>query len=83
MEVALQWLKNARGVMSEIENTQQENITKAATVMADAIEKGHWVHTFGCGHATIPSRRPRCTPVRIPGKGRGLRRTDNEGLQFQ
>ena len=54
MEVALQWLKNARGVMSEIENTQQENITKAATVMADAIEKGHWVHTFGCGHATIP-----------------------------
>lgn len=46
--------ENARGVMSEIENTQQENITKAATVMADAIEKGRWVHTFGCGHATIP-----------------------------
>ena len=54
MEVALQWLKNARGIMSEIENTQQENITKAATLMADCIEKGHWVHTFGCGHATIP-----------------------------
>ena len=54
MEVALQWLKNARGIMSEIEHTQQENITKAATLMADCIEKGHWVHTFGCGHATIP-----------------------------
>jgi len=37
MEVALQWLKNARGIMSEIENTQQENITKAATLMADCI----------------------------------------------
>lgn len=22
--------------------------------MADSIEKNHWVHTFGCGHATIP-----------------------------
>ena len=27
---------------------------KAATVMADSIEAGRWVHTFGCGHATIP-----------------------------
>ena len=22
--------------------------------MADSIEAGRWVHTFGCGHATIP-----------------------------
>lgn len=27
---------------------------KAATAMADSIEAGRWVHTFGCGHATIP-----------------------------
>ena len=31
-----------------------ENIRKAAEVMADSIEAGRWVHTFGCGHATIP-----------------------------
>jgi uncharacterized phosphosugar-binding protein len=52
--LALEWLTNARGIMQKIEDTQLENIKKAATVMADSIEAGHWVHTFGCGHATIP-----------------------------
>ncbi|MEA4867449.1 MAG: sugar isomerase domain-containing protein [Bacteroidia bacterium] len=52
--LALEWLKNAREVMSKIEESQLENIKKAAAVMADSIEKGRWVHTFGCGHATIP-----------------------------
>jgi uncharacterized phosphosugar-binding protein len=52
--LALEWLKNARSVMDNIESTQLENIRKAATVMADSIEAGRWVHTFGCGHATIP-----------------------------
>lgn len=52
--LALEWLKNARAVMSSIEESQLENIKKAATLMADSIEKGRWVHTFGCGHATIP-----------------------------
>ncbi len=52
--LALEWLKNARAVMSKIEETQTENIKKAATLMADSIEAGRWVHTFGCGHATIP-----------------------------
>jgi uncharacterized phosphosugar-binding protein len=52
--LALEWLKNARDVMSKIEETQKENIVKAATLMADSIEAGRWVHTFGCGHATIP-----------------------------
>jgi len=49
-----QWLDNARGVMDKIESTQIENINKAAGLMADAIGGGHWVHTFGCGHATLP-----------------------------
>jgi len=31
-----------------------DNIRKAAEVMADTIEAGRWVHTFGCGHATLP-----------------------------
>src|SRR5690242_20119731 len=52
--LAKQWLSNARAVMSRIEDTQMENIQRAAEVMADSIEAGRWVHTFGCGHATIP-----------------------------
>ena len=52
--LAKQWLKNARSVMDSIEDTQIENIQKAAGVMADSIAAGRWVHTFGCGHATIP-----------------------------
>ena len=52
--LALEWLKNARDVMNHIEETQMDNIKKAALVMADSIECGRWVHTFGCGHATLP-----------------------------
>ncbi len=52
--LAKQWLNNARDVMSNIEDTQMENIQAASTVMADSIEAGCWVHTFGCGHATLP-----------------------------
>ena len=52
--LALEWLNNARDVMDRIEKTQTENIRKAAGVMADTIECGRWVHTFGCGHATLP-----------------------------
>jgi uncharacterized phosphosugar-binding protein len=52
--LAKQWLSNARDVMTRIEETQMDNIRKAAEVMAASIECGRWVHTFGCGHATIP-----------------------------
>ena len=52
--LAMQWLSNVRDVMSKIEETQMDNIRKAAEVMADTIESGRWVHTFGCGHATLP-----------------------------
>lgn len=52
--LALEWLKNAHGIMNTIEASQLENIKKAAEAMADTIEAGRWVHTFGCGHATIP-----------------------------
>jgi uncharacterized phosphosugar-binding protein len=52
--LATEWLKNTRDVMSRIEETQMDNIQKAAAVMADTIECGRWVHTFGCGHATLP-----------------------------
>jgi len=52
--LAKQWLVKARTIMDDIENTQLENIRQAAELMADAIEAGRWVHTFGCGHSTIP-----------------------------
>ena len=52
--LAKQWLNNARDVMTRIEDTQLGNIRKAAELMAASIECGRWVHTFGCGHATIP-----------------------------
>lgn len=48
------WFENTRTVMDKILETQVKNIQKAAGVMADSIECGRWVHTFGCGHATIP-----------------------------
>ena len=48
------WLQEARNIMDKIETTQLENIQLAATMMADTIEAKRWVHTFGCGHATIP-----------------------------
>ena len=40
--------------MEAIESSQMDNIRKAAEIMADSIEKERWVHTFGCGHATLP-----------------------------
>lgn len=54
MNLAKQWLKNAREVMDRLENTQMDNILEAAKIMADSIECGRWVHTFGCGHSTLP-----------------------------
>ena len=48
------WLQQARSVMDKIEGTQMEKIHAAAKMMAVTIESGRWVHTFGCGHATLP-----------------------------
>lgn len=52
--LAKEWLNNAREVMTRIEESQMDNIRVAAEIMADSIQAGRWVHTFGCGHATIP-----------------------------
>lgn len=48
------WLSATRSVLDDIEATQLPAIQKAAEVMADSIQAERWVHTFGCGHATIP-----------------------------
>jgi uncharacterized phosphosugar-binding protein len=52
--LAIQWLNNIRTIMDQIEQTQMGAIRQAAEVMANSIEAGRWVHTFGCGHATLP-----------------------------
>ena len=54
MSLATEWLRNTRSLIDRIEQTQTDNIRKAAELMADSIEAERWVHTFGCGHATIP-----------------------------
>ena len=52
--LAQQWLSHARSVMDAIERTQVPAIRQAAELMANSIAAERWVHTFGCGHATIP-----------------------------
>lgn len=54
LNLASQWLTKTRQVMDNIEKTQSDNILAAAKLMASSIEAGRWVHTFGCGHATLP-----------------------------
>lgn len=54
MSLAKHWLREARSIMDRIEETQMQNIQQAAVLMADTIEAGRWVHSFGCGHATLP-----------------------------
>ena len=52
--LAKTWLQSTRDIMNKIEETQLEKIQEAAAMMADTISAGRWVHTFGCGHATLP-----------------------------
>jgi uncharacterized phosphosugar-binding protein len=52
--LALTWLDNVRAVMDDIQTTQLPAIRRAAELMADSIAAERLVHTFGCGHATIP-----------------------------
>jgi uncharacterized phosphosugar-binding protein len=54
MNLAKQWLTATRSIIDDIEATQSDSIQRAAELMADSIEADRWVHTFGCGHATIP-----------------------------
>jgi len=108
--LAIEWLDKVRHLQDRIQETQMDNIQKSATLMADSIEAGRWVHTFGCGHATLPieemypriggfvgfhplieqsltffypyNGRERYSPVFIPGKGRRIRDSHHEFLEF-
>jgi uncharacterized phosphosugar-binding protein len=48
------WLSATRRILDDIERSQLPAIQRAAELMADSIAAERWVHTFGCGHATIP-----------------------------
>ncbi len=54
MTLSKTWLTATRAVLDDIEKTQLPAIRKAAELMAESIAAERWVHTFGCGHATIP-----------------------------
>jgi uncharacterized phosphosugar-binding protein len=54
MTLSKTWLAATRTVLDDIEKTQLPAIREAAELMADSIAAERWVHTFGCGHATIP-----------------------------
>jgi uncharacterized phosphosugar-binding protein len=54
MTLSQTWLAATRTVLDDIEKTQLPAIRHAAELMADSIAADRWVHTFGCGHATIP-----------------------------
>jgi uncharacterized phosphosugar-binding protein len=49
-----EWLSATRRILDDIEGSQLPAIRRAAELMADSIAAERWVHTFGCGHATIP-----------------------------
>lgn len=52
--LSTRWLSATRSILDDIEATQLPAIRQAAGLMADSIAAERWVHTFGCGHATIP-----------------------------
>jgi uncharacterized phosphosugar-binding protein len=54
MTISTQWLSATRAILDDIERSQLPAIQRAAEMMADSIAAERWVHTFGCGHATIP-----------------------------
>jgi len=54
MTLGKQWLSATRAILDDIEDSQLPAIQRAAELMADSIAADRWVHTFGCGHATIP-----------------------------
>jgi uncharacterized phosphosugar-binding protein len=48
------WLREARGILDEIEATQLAAIEEAAQLCAQVIGDGRVVHLFGTGHSRIP-----------------------------
>ncbi len=51
----VEYFEKANEVLKKISSTQEENIKKAAGMMAESISKGNLVHLFGSGHSVIPT----------------------------
>lgn len=47
------YLSSVIEIFNRIENTQSENIKKAADLMADCTKKGGIIHAFGAGHSHL------------------------------
>lgn len=48
------YFEKGQEVLKKIADTQEENIKKAAEIMAESINNGNVVHLFGSGHSVIP-----------------------------
>ena len=51
---AQDYLKKIDEIVTEIRQEEMGRIKEAATLMAEAIASGHWVHIFGSGHSVVP-----------------------------
>ena len=52
--MSMDYFAKANEVLEKIASSQEENIKKAAEIMAESISKGNLVHLFGSGHSVIP-----------------------------
>ena len=53
MKAWQKYFETINSVVQKIEETQGENIMKAATLMANATEKGGLIYAFGCWHSLL------------------------------
>ena len=51
MEPWFNYFEVMQSVVEKVKNTQQENIKKAAQILADTTEKGGIIYGFGTGHS--------------------------------
>ncbi|HYE81092.1 MAG TPA: SIS domain-containing protein [Clostridia bacterium] len=52
--MSVDYFVKANEVLAKIAASQEENIKKAAEIMAESISRGNLVHLFGSGHSVIP-----------------------------
>lgn len=50
---SLQYINHIKEIINAIENTQLDNINKAAEKLANTVENGHTIFAFGASHAGI------------------------------
>lgn len=53
MKAYQRYLEGIKGIIDSIEQTQGENIMKAATLLADVTERGGLIYGFGSGHSHL------------------------------